>query len=71
MIRDIFERIKNTPGPLGQYQEVGDGYFMFPLLEGEVGPEMKFNGKKVLNWSLNNYLGIANLPEVRDRKSVV
>jgi len=65
MIKDIFERIKNTPGPLGQYQEIGDGYFMFPRLVGEVGPEMEFNGKKVLNWSLNNYLGLANHPEVR------
>lgn len=66
MIKDIFERIKNTPGPLGQYQQIGDGYFMFPRLEGEVGPEMIFNGKKLLNWSLNNYLGIANLPEIRE-----
>ncbi len=65
MIKDIFERIKATPGPLGQYQGIGDGYFMFPRLEGEVGPEMVFNGKKVLNWSLNNYLGLANHPEVR------
>ena len=65
MIRDIFERIKATPGPLGQYQGKADGYFMFPRLEGEIGPEMVFNGKKVLNWSLNNYLGLANLPEVR------
>ncbi|MCQ2111077.1 MAG: pyridoxal phosphate-dependent aminotransferase family protein [Bacteroidaceae bacterium] len=64
-MKDIFERIKNTPGPLGQYQGMGDGYFMFPRLVGEVGPEMEFNGKKVLNWSLNNYLGLANHPEVR------
>ncbi|MCQ2051448.1 MAG: pyridoxal phosphate-dependent aminotransferase family protein [Bacteroidaceae bacterium] len=62
---DIFDRIKATPGPLGQYAGIGDGYFMFPRLEGEIGPEMVFNGKKVLNWSLNNYLGLANLPEVR------
>ncbi|MCQ2059504.1 MAG: pyridoxal phosphate-dependent aminotransferase family protein [Bacteroidaceae bacterium] len=62
---DIFDRIKGTPGPLGQYAGIGDGYFMFPRLEGEIGPEMVFNGKKVLNWSLNNYLGLANLPEVR------
>ncbi len=65
MIVDIFDRIKGTPGPLGQYAGIGDGYFMFPRLEGEIGPEMVFNGKKVLNWSLNNYLGLANLPEVR------
>lgn len=65
MIKDIFERIKETPGPLGQYQGIGDGYFMFPRLVGEMGPEMMFNGKPVLNWSLNNYLGLANHPEVR------
>jgi glycine C-acetyltransferase len=62
---DIFTRIKETPSPLGKYQEYGDGYFMFPQLEGEIGPYMKFCGKKVLNWSLNNYLGLANHPEVR------
>lgn len=65
-MKDIFERIKATPGPLGQYQANADGYFMFPRLEGEIGPEMVFNGKKVLNWSLNNYLGLANMPEVRE-----
>lgn len=66
MIKDIFERIMATPGPLGQYQENADGYFMFPRLEGPIGPIMQFNGKEVLNWSLNNYLGLANLPEVRE-----
>ena len=64
-MKDIFETIKSIPGPLGQYQGNADGYFMFPKLEGEIGPEMVFNGKKVLNWSLNNYLGLANHPEVR------
>ena len=65
-MKDIFERIKeSTGGPLGQYQKYADGYFYFPKLEGELGPEMVFNGKKVLNWSLNNYLGLANNPEVR------
>lgn len=66
-MRDIFDRIKESNGgPLGQYQKNADGYFMFPKLVGEIGPEMEFNGKKVLNWSLNNYLGLANLPEVRE-----
>lgn len=65
-MKDIFERIKQTPGPLGQYQGNADGYFMFPKLEGEIGPHMRFNGKEVLNWSLNNYLGLANQPEVRE-----
>lgn len=66
-MKDIFDRIKESNGgPLGQYQKNADGYFMFPKLEGEIGPEMVFNGKKILNWSLNNYLGLANLPEVRE-----
>ena len=65
-MKDIFNRIKETPGPLGQYQNLADGYFMFPKLEGEIHPKMKFNGKEVLNWSLNNYLGLANHPEVRE-----
>ena len=62
---DIFDKIKNNKGPLGQYQKSAHGYFMFPKLEGEIGPRMKFRGKEVLNWSLNNYLGLANHPEVR------
>ncbi len=62
---DIFDKINRNRGPLGQYQKVAHGYFMFPKLEGEIGPRMRFRGKEVLNWSLNNYLGLANYPEVR------
>ncbi len=62
---DIFDKIKSNKGALGQYSQEGDGYFMFPKLEGEIAPRMKFRGKEVLNWSLNNYLGLANDPEVR------
>lgn len=62
---DIFDKINRNRGPLGQYQKVAHGYFMFPKLEGEIAPRMQFRGKEVLNWSLNNYLGLANLPEVR------
>lgn len=62
---DIFEKIKNNRGALGAYQEFGHGYFAFPKLEGEIAPHMLFRGKKVLTWSLNNYLGLANLPEIR------
>jgi glycine C-acetyltransferase len=62
---DIFEKIKASMGPLGQYQKEAHGYFMFPKLEGEIKPRMKFRGKEVLTWSLNNYLGLANHPEVR------
>ncbi len=57
--------MRTNRGELGKYQESADGYYMFPKLEGEIGPRMKFMGKEVLNWSLNNYLGLANDPEVR------
>ncbi|SDM08514.1 glycine C-acetyltransferase [Siphonobacter aquaeclarae] len=62
---DIFERRLANLGPLGQYSEKVHGYFAFPYLEGEIGPYMNFRGKQMLNWSLNNYLGLANHPEVR------
>ncbi|MBO8465038.1 MAG: pyridoxal phosphate-dependent aminotransferase family protein [Bacteroidetes bacterium] len=63
---DIFDRIeKDSGGPLGQYRKRAFGYFMYPKLEGEIGPHMRFNGKEVLCWSLNNYLGLANHPEIR------
>ncbi len=62
---DIFDKIEKNMGPLGQYMEYADGYFMFPELEGEISPRMKFRGKEKLVWSLNNYLGLANLPEIR------
>ena len=62
---DIFDKIKNQKGSLGQYQSVAHGYFAFPKLEGEIATRMKFRGKEVLTWSLNNYLGLANHPEVR------
>lgn len=62
---DIFDKISKNRGPLGQYQQMAHGYFTFPKLEGEIGPRMRFRGKEVLNWSLNNYLGLANLPEIR------
>jgi glycine C-acetyltransferase len=62
---DLFEKVMQKMGPLGMYSEQADGYFMFPKLEGEIGPRMKFMGKERLVWSLNNYLGLANHPEVR------
>ncbi|WP_439183672.1 aminotransferase class I/II-fold pyridoxal phosphate-dependent enzyme [Carboxylicivirga taeanensis] len=62
---DIFDKIKVHMGPLGQYGKEAHGYFMFPKLEGEISPKMKFRGKEVLTWSLNNYLGLANHPAVR------
>lgn len=62
---DIFKKLMLDRGPLGKHANVEEGYFMFPKLEGEIAPRMKFRGKEVLTWSLNNYLGLANHPEVR------
>ena len=62
---DIFEKLAANRGPLGSHSHYAHGYFTFPKLEGEIAPRMKFRGKEVLTWSLNNYLGLANHPEVR------
>ncbi len=62
---DLFEKIPLKPGPLGMHGDDSYGYYMFPKLEGEIGPRMKFRGKTKLIWSLNNYLGLANHPEVK------
>lgn len=62
---DLFERLVKNYGPIGQHRERAHGYFAFPKLEGEIGSRMKFRGKDVIVWSLNNYLGLANHPEVR------
>jgi glycine C-acetyltransferase len=65
MVKDLFERIQNNKGPLGKWASQAEGYFVFPKLEGELGPRMQFHGKEILNWSINDYLGLANHPEVR------
>jgi glycine C-acetyltransferase len=62
---DIFERLLKNYGPIGQHRERAHGYFAFPKLEGDISSRMKFRGKEVIVWSLNNYLGLANHPEVR------
>jgi len=62
---DIFDRIRNDRGPLGQHAKETHGYFTFPKLEGEISNHMTFRGKEVLVWSVNNYLGLSNHPEVR------
>jgi len=62
---DIFERLIKNYGPIGQHRERAHGYFAFPKLEGEIGSRMQFRGKEKIVWSLNNYLGLANHPEVR------
>lgn len=66
---DIFSKRISNQSPLGHYAHVQPGYYMFPKLEGEIAPRMKFMGKEVLTWSLNNYLGLANHPEVREADS--
>lgn len=65
MAQDIFEKIKKNRGPIGQFAKGVHGYFTFPKLEGEIGNKMNFRGKECLVWSVNNYLGLANHPEVR------
>ena len=62
---DIFEKLVKNYGPLGQHRERAHGYFAFPKLEGEISSRMKFRGKEMIVWSLNNYLGLANHPEIR------
>ncbi|RFM28872.1 aminotransferase class I/II-fold pyridoxal phosphate-dependent enzyme [Deminuibacter soli] len=62
---DIFERLIKHYGPIGQHRDRAHGYFAFPKLEGEIGSRMKFRGKEMIVWSLNNYLGLANHPAIR------
>jgi glycine C-acetyltransferase len=65
MFMDVFEKLVKDGGPLGQHMDRAHGYFAFPKLEGELKPRMKFRGKEMIVWSLNNYLGLVNHPEVR------
>jgi glycine C-acetyltransferase len=66
MVEDIFDKVVNNMGPIGSHAHYSHHYYSFPKLSGELGPYMSFNGKRMLNWSLNNYLGLANHPEVRE-----
>ncbi len=68
-MKDLFEKLKENRGPLGKYSKEAHGYFTFPKLEGDISNKMIFRGKERLVWSLNNYLGLANHPEVRKADS--
>jgi len=65
MMRDLFQRIYENKGPVGKWAAYAEGYFVFPKLEGPISNRMKFKGKEVITWSVNDYLGLANHPEVR------
>ena len=64
-MRDLFDRMREDKGPLGKWADIAEGYFAFPKLEGSISNRMKFNGKEVITWSVNDYLGLANDPDVR------
>lgn len=63
---NLLEKLNNRMGPLGDHAHYAHGYYAYPRLEGEIGNEMIFDGEKKLVWSLNNYLGLANHPQIRE-----
>ena len=64
-MEDLFKKIYNNKGDIGKWASLAEGYFVFPKLEGPISNRMKFNGKEIITWSVNDYLGLANHPEVR------
>ncbi len=63
---DLFDKLETRPSPLGEFTSNGYGYYTFPKLDGPIGPEMKFNGKDVVVWSVNDYLSVGNHPRIRE-----
>jgi len=68
-MEDLFKKIYNNKGDIGKWASLAEGYFVFPKLEGPISNRMKFNGKEIITWSVNDYLGLANHPEVRKADS--
>ena len=68
-MEDLFKKIYNNKGDIGKWASLAEGYFVFPKLEGPISNRMKFNGKEIITWSVNDYLGLANHPEVRKTDS--
>ncbi len=64
-MKDLFDKFRKDKGPLGNYADVAEGYFVFPEFEGQISNRMKFQGQEMITWSINNYLGLANHPEVK------
>lgn len=62
---DLFDKLEGRPSPLGPFTSAGYGYYTFPKLEGPLGPEMKFNGKDMIVWSINDYLGLGSNEEIK------
>ena len=65
-MEDLFKKIYSNKGDIGKWASLAEGYFVFPKLEGPISNRMKFNGKEIITWSVNDYLGLASHPEIRD-----
>ena len=64
-MKDLFDRVYNDKGPIGNWATRSEGYYVFPKLEGPISNHMIFNGKEIITWSINDYLGLANHPDVK------
>lgn len=64
---DVFAKCDTEGGYFGKYRRAKDKYFTQPVLEGPIGPRMQFEGREVITWSINNYLGLAGDPDIHER----